>query len=499
MPSRLAKRRWRASGTLRLWEAASTPVSSRTTLTARGHRDWRTDEHLRPSLVHDRRPQRVSGRGRLLPLRRAQLVLLDRAGRARWTSTVKARTSGRYLSGSQAVTFNLRCDDLRPGGRPQRHDGSHAVDLRRPACESAAWLVELGKKTSIYVALCADSTHASGHCVSDAGVAALSRVLQPAPALGAQEDRRRALQHVQRHRLLRGHRHRRRRPDRPVAARAGQAEQERGRSMRISEIVEKTGLEALNALGRRRHHGGVRLRHGVGHHHRRPERQPAGHPADAQEPHRGGQRGRRRHGGVRPRQAPGARMWSSLADRVGIALFTTPDRHLDVRRQALRARHEVGGSVTATARSRRPAGARRAGRARRSLGEHHARVRGRPLGSRAGAAARAGGARVPARRTPCGASRAGCRISESEVFGVATFYAQFRFTPPGRHQLRVCLGTACHVKGGVQMLDTLERRLGVERRRDDGRRRVRPGARRLPGLLRPGARGHARRRPSTAR
>ena len=53
------------------------------------------------------------------------------------------------------------------------------------------------------------------------------------------------------------------------------------------------------------------------------------------------------------------------------------------------------------------------------------------------------------------------RLSESEVFGVATFYAQFRFTPPGRHRLRVCLGTACHVKGGVQMLETVERRLGV--------------------------------------
>jgi len=54
------------------------------------------------------------------------------------------------------------------------------------------------------------------------------------------------------------------------------------------------------------------------------------------------------------------------------------------------------------------------------------------------------------------------KISENEVFGVATFYSQFRFTPPGRHRLRVCLGTACHVKGGVQMLQTLERRLGIE-------------------------------------
>ena len=53
------------------------------------------------------------------------------------------------------------------------------------------------------------------------------------------------------------------------------------------------------------------------------------------------------------------------------------------------------------------------------------------------------------------------KLSESDVFGVATFYAQFRFTPPGRHHLRVCLGTACHVKGGEQMMETLERRLGV--------------------------------------
>jgi NADH-quinone oxidoreductase subunit E len=53
------------------------------------------------------------------------------------------------------------------------------------------------------------------------------------------------------------------------------------------------------------------------------------------------------------------------------------------------------------------------------------------------------------------------RLTENEVFGVATFYAQFRFTPPGRHRLRLCLGTACHVQGGVQMMETLERRLGI--------------------------------------
>lgn len=54
------------------------------------------------------------------------------------------------------------------------------------------------------------------------------------------------------------------------------------------------------------------------------------------------------------------------------------------------------------------------------------------------------------------------RMSESDVYGVATFYAQFRFSPPGRHVMRVCMGTACHVKGGLQIMETLERHLGVQ-------------------------------------
>jgi len=54
------------------------------------------------------------------------------------------------------------------------------------------------------------------------------------------------------------------------------------------------------------------------------------------------------------------------------------------------------------------------------------------------------------------------KVSENEIYGVATFYAQFRFTPPGRHHIKACLGTACHVNGGEQMLDVLERRLGVQ-------------------------------------
>ncbi len=54
------------------------------------------------------------------------------------------------------------------------------------------------------------------------------------------------------------------------------------------------------------------------------------------------------------------------------------------------------------------------------------------------------------------------RISENEIYGVATFFAQFRFNRPGEHVFRVCCGTACHVKGGEQILDVMERRLGIQ-------------------------------------
>jgi len=54
------------------------------------------------------------------------------------------------------------------------------------------------------------------------------------------------------------------------------------------------------------------------------------------------------------------------------------------------------------------------------------------------------------------------KVSENEIYGVATFYAQFRFDPPGKHQLKVCLGTACHVRGAVSVLEELQRDLGIE-------------------------------------
>jgi NADH-quinone oxidoreductase subunit E len=52
-------------------------------------------------------------------------------------------------------------------------------------------------------------------------------------------------------------------------------------------------------------------------------------------------------------------------------------------------------------------------------------------------------------------------ISPCEVYGVATFYNQFRFNPPGRHQIKVCMGTACHVHGGDIILENFSRKLGI--------------------------------------
>ena len=49
----------------------------------------------------------------------------------------------------------------------------------------------------------------------------------------------------------------------------------------------------------------------------------------------------------------------------------------------------------------------------------------------------------------------------SKVYGVATFYNQFKFNMPGKYQIQVCRGTACHVKGSSNLLDTLTRVLGI--------------------------------------
>ncbi len=54
------------------------------------------------------------------------------------------------------------------------------------------------------------------------------------------------------------------------------------------------------------------------------------------------------------------------------------------------------------------------------------------------------------------------RIPEGTVFGVSTFYAQFKFTPMGKKIVKVCRGTACHVRGATRILDEIVRRLGIE-------------------------------------
>ena len=52
-------------------------------------------------------------------------------------------------------------------------------------------------------------------------------------------------------------------------------------------------------------------------------------------------------------------------------------------------------------------------------------------------------------------------IPASKVYGVATFYNQFRFHPQGKYNIQVCRGTACHVKGSAVVLDALKKELGV--------------------------------------
>jgi NADH-quinone oxidoreductase subunit E len=54
------------------------------------------------------------------------------------------------------------------------------------------------------------------------------------------------------------------------------------------------------------------------------------------------------------------------------------------------------------------------------------------------------------------------RLPESEIYGVATFYTQFRFSPVGKKHIMVCKGTACHVKGAPQIIEGIERHLDIK-------------------------------------
>jgi NADH-quinone oxidoreductase subunit E len=54
------------------------------------------------------------------------------------------------------------------------------------------------------------------------------------------------------------------------------------------------------------------------------------------------------------------------------------------------------------------------------------------------------------------------KVPESKIYGVITFYSQFRLQPMGKHVIRICTGTACHVANASLLVDTIEDELGIE-------------------------------------
>ena len=56
----------------------------------------------------------------------------------------------------------------------------------------------------------------------------------------------------------------------------------------------------------------------------------------------------------------------------------------------------------------------------------------------------------------------GISIPTADVYGIATFYNQFRLNPPGKYQVKVCMGTACYMVGGQIALDSFERRMNIK-------------------------------------
>ncbi len=84
----------------------------------------------------------------------------------------------------------------------------------------------------------------------------------------------------------------------------------------------------------------------------------------------------------------------------------------------------------------------------------------------------------------------------SEVAGVVGFYSFFTTVPRGKHLIRICMGTACYVRGGVQVLDAFKKQLGIDIGGTTEDRAVLARDRTLLRRLRPRARHHrGRRRP----
>ncbi len=91
-------------------------------------------------------------------------------------------------------------------------------------------------------------------------------------------------------------------------------------------------------------------------------------------------------------------------------------------------------------------------------------------------------------------------VPESKIYAMGTFYKALSLEPRGKHTIKVCMGTACHLKGAGQIMETIERELKVKRnhttkddevhdRKRELRRGLRHGAGRRGGrgLLRPHA------------
>ncbi len=56
----------------------------------------------------------------------------------------------------------------------------------------------------------------------------------------------------------------------------------------------------------------------------------------------------------------------------------------------------------------------------------------------------------------------GLGVPAADVYGLVTFYNQFRLNPPGKHQVKVCMGTACYMVGGNITLESFERRMEIK-------------------------------------
>ncbi len=56
----------------------------------------------------------------------------------------------------------------------------------------------------------------------------------------------------------------------------------------------------------------------------------------------------------------------------------------------------------------------------------------------------------------------GMKVSLEDVYGIATFYSLFTLNPQGKHQVSICMGTACYVKGAGEILEAIEKNLGIK-------------------------------------